>query len=177
LNGSYTVFREVQKFRQWWVWVIVLFVGTIAWYGGVQQILLKRPFGNNPAPDGVMIMLWGIFGVLFPVLFLSLKLITEVRSDGLYVHFFPLQFHTHKISFEEIESYDIRQYSAMKEYGGYGIRYGKSGKAYNISGNRGLQLQFRDGKSLLIGSQRSEEFVMALESTSGIRRKTTADAP
>ena len=159
------------------MWVIVLFVGAIAWYGGVQQILLKKPFGSNPAPDAIMIMLWAIFGVLFPLLFFSLKLDTEVRSDGLYVYFFPLQFQTQKISFEQIKSFDIREYSAMKEFGGYGIRYGKSGKAFNISGNRGVQLHFHDGKSLLIGSQRSEEFVMAIESASGIRRKPAEGAP
>jgi hypothetical protein len=39
------------------------------------------------------------------------------------------------------------------EYGGWGIKYGKMGKAYNVSGNRGVQLEFTDGKRLLIGSQ------------------------
>jgi len=174
LNGNYSMFREIQKFRQLWVWILVMFVGAIAWYGGVQQIVLKKPFGNNPAPDAIMIMLWVIFGGLFPVFFFSLKLVTEVRSDGLYIRFFPLLFHEHKISFEEIKSYEIRTYSAMKEYGGYGIRYGKNGKAYNISGNRGVQFEFLDGKRLMVGSQRSEEFIMAFESASGLRRKSSS---
>ena len=156
------------------MWGLVLFVGGIAWYGGVQQIILKKPFGNNPAPDGIMIMLWVIFGGFFPALFFALKLVTEVRSDGLYIRFFPLQFHAHKISFDEMKSFEIRRYSAIKEYGGYGIRYGKSGKAYNISGGRGVQFEFHEGKPLLVGSQRCEEFVAALESVSGIRRKISS---
>jgi len=169
LNPSYSIFTEVQRFRQWWVWLLVLFVAGIAWYGAVQQIVLKKPFGNNPAPNSVMIMIWVIFGVLFPVLFYSLKLVTEVRYDGLYIRFFPLQFHAHKISFEEIKTYEIRTYSALKEYGGYGIRYGKSGKAYNISGNRGVQFEFLDGKRLLIGTQKPEEFIQKLNTASGKR--------
>lgn len=164
MNGSYSIFREVQRFRQWWVWLLVLFVAGMAWYGFVQQIVLKRPFGNNPAPDAVMIMIWVIFGVLFPAFFCSLKLVTEVRSDGLYVWFFPLQFHSHKISYTEVKTYEIHTYSAMKEYGGYGIRQGKKGKAYNVSGNRGIQFEFQDGKSMLIGSQKPEEFAQALRS-------------
>ena len=142
----------------------MLFVTGMAWYGFIQQIVLKKPFGSNPAPDAVMIMIWAIFGVLFPFLFYSLRLITEVRYDGLYIRFFPLQFHKHKISLGEIKKYEIRTYSALKEYGGYGIRYGKNGKAYNVSGNRGVQLEFQDGKRLLIGSQRPEELVSALAS-------------
>ena len=175
MNGSYSIFREVQKLRQWWVWGIVLFVGAMAWYGGIQQIVLKKPFGSHPAPDAVMIMLWVIFGVLFPVFFISLKLVTEVRSDGLHIQFFPLLFHTQKIAFEEIESFEIRTYSALKEYGGYGIRYGKNGKAYNISGSRGVQFQLHDGKGLLLGTQKPEELAAALESASGLRRKSSPE--
>ena len=167
MNTSYTVFREVQRFRQWWVWLLVLFVAGLAWYGGIQQIVLKKPFGNNPAPDSVMIVIWAIFGVLLPALFLSLKLVTDVRSDSLYVRLYPLQFHMHKISYAEIKTYEIRTYSAMKEYGGYGIRYGAKGKAYNVRGNKGIQFEFIDGKHLLIGTQRPEEFRQALESVMG----------
>ncbi len=164
MNGNYSIFREVQRFRQWWVWILLLFVMGMAWYGAVQQIVLKKPFGSNPAPDAIMIMIWAIFGVFFPLIFYSMRLVTEVRSDGLYIRFFPLQFHEQKISFEEIKKYEIRTYSALKEYGGYGIRYGKNGKAFNVSGNKGIQLELQDGKQLLIGTQRPEEFASALAS-------------
>ncbi len=167
MNANYSIFKEVQRFRQWWVWLLVLFVAGISWYGGFQQLVLKKPFGNNPAPDGVMIMIWAIFGLLFPALFFSLKLVSEVRYDGLYVRFFPFQFHSHKISFEEIKTYKMRTYSALKEFGGYGIRYGKKGKAYNVGGNKGIQFEFTDGKPLLIGTQKPEEFILALDTASG----------
>jgi hypothetical protein len=149
------------------VWLLVLIVCGVSWYGFIQQIVLKKPFGNNPAPDPVMIMLWVIFGIFFPVLFYSLKLVTEVRYDALYVRYFPLQFHSHKISYGEIKNYEIRTYSALKEYGGYGIRYGKKGKAYNVYGNKGIQLEFQDGKRLLIGTQRPEELLQALATVAG----------
>lgn len=171
MNTSYSIFTEVQRFRQWWVWLLVLLVAGVSWYGFIQQIVLNKPFGNNPAPDPVMIMIWVIFGLFFPALFYSLKLVTEVRYDSLYVRFFPLQFHSHKISYGEIKNYEIRTYSALKEYGGYGIRYGTKGKAYNVYGNRGIQFEFLDGKRLLIGSQRPEELIQALRSVA--RRKTT----
>jgi len=164
LNTNHSIFTEVQRFRQWWVWLLVLLVAGVSWYGFIQQIVLKKPFGNNPAPDPVMIMIWVIFGLFFPVLFYSIKLVTEVRYDSLYVRYFPLQFHSHKISYGEIKNYEIRTYSALKEYGGYGIRQGTKGKAYNVSGNKGIQFEFQDGKKLLIGTQKPEEFYSALSS-------------
>jgi hypothetical protein len=91
-------------------------------------------------------------------------LVTEVRYDSLYVRYDPLQFHSHKISYGEIRKYEIRTYSALKEYGGYGIRNGKKGKAYNVFGNKGIQFEFKDGKQLLVGTQRPEEFFSALTS-------------
>jgi hypothetical protein len=165
------MYTEVQRFRQWWVWLLVILIAGVSWYGFIQQIVLKKPFGSNPAPDPVMIMIWAIFGLFFPALFYSIKLVTEVRYDGLYVRFFPLQFHSNKISYEEIKDYEIRTYSALKEYGGYGIRLGKEGKAYNVYGNRGIQIEFLDGKRLLIGSQQPEQFLQALQS---VARKKTA---
>jgi hypothetical protein len=34
--------------------------------------------------------------------------------------------------------------------------------AYNVSGNRGVQLEFSNGKRLLIGSQRPEDLAAAI---------------
>jgi hypothetical protein len=47
------------------------------------------------------------------------------------------------------------------------IRYGKNGKAYNISGKRGVQFEFLDGKRLLIGTQKPKELIQALDTVSG----------
>ena len=44
-----------------------------------------------------------------------------------------------------------------------GTKNAAGGMAYNVSGNRGVKLRLADGKSLLIGSQRPEEFLLALQ--------------
>ena len=53
----------------------------------------------------------------------------------------------------------VRQYSPLTEYGGWGLRLGLFGKgtAYNVSGNKGLQLEFTDKKKLLIGTNKPDE--------------------
>jgi hypothetical protein len=56
----------------------------------------------------------------------------------------------------------VQTYRPIRDYGGWGIRYGRGGKAYNVSGNRGVMLELSDGQKLLIGSQRPEELANAI---------------
>jgi hypothetical protein len=163
-SRSLPAFREEQRFQQVWIWFLVLGIAALIWYSAIQQIILRRPFGSRPAPDTLLIIFWLLFGIGMPVFFLSARLVTEVRSDGIYVRFFPIHFSYHKISLGELKSFEVRKYNALREYGGWGIRYGPQGKAYNVGGNRGVQLVLTDGKRILIGSQRPEEFLSALQS-------------
>ncbi|WLR42037.1 DUF6141 family protein [Bacillus carboniphilus] len=59
------------------------------WYWFIQQIILGVSLGNNPAPNVVTMVLWLFFGIAFPVfMFRVLKLVTEVREEGIYIRFF-----------------------------------------------------------------------------------------
>ncbi len=108
----------------------------------------------------MFVILGGI--ILF---FISSRLLTEVRHDGLHIKFFPFHKAFIHFAFEDIASVTARQYSAISEYGGWGIRYGFGdiGRAYNARGNQGVQLVFRDGQKLLIGSQRAEELAKLIQ--------------
>jgi len=161
-------FSEVQRFRQTWIWVLILpislFLIILFGYGMVKQLILGHSWGSRPLSDtalAIMGPLWILFGIGLAYLFYSMKLITEVRNDGLYIRFFPL---THqKIPFEDIRRCEVRTYSPIREFGGWGIRYGRKAKAYNVSGNQGVQLELSNGKRLLIGSGRPEELARAIE--------------
>ena len=160
-------FSEIQKFNQRWLWILLLgssvFVVIFFGYGMIKQLVFGQMWGSRPMSNiALAIVAPGImlFTIGFTYLFYSLKLITEVRDDGLYVRFYPL---SHRIiHFEKIKSCEVKTYKPIKEYGGWGIRYGRKGKAYNISGNRGVQLELSKGKPLLIGSQKPEELAQAI---------------
>ena len=163
-----STFCEVQQFRKTWIWVLVLpislFLVILFDYGMVKQLILGHPWGSRPLSDTALTIV-GPLGVLFGIglalLFYSTKLIIEVRDDALLIRFFPL---THqKIPFEDIRHCEVRTYNPIREFGGWGIRYGRGGKAYNVSGNRGVQIELPTGKRLLIGSQRPEELARAVE--------------
>ena len=164
MSASY---REVQGFRQWWLWVLLLVtaLGTVGLFGyGIYvQVIQGTPWGDNPMSDTGLIVT-GVATTALTVglaaLLLSARLITEVRSDGLHIRFFPMRWKA--IPYESIASYQARTYHPIRDYGGWGIRWGREGKAYIVSGNQGLQLSLNDGRKVLIGSQRCQEFEAAV---------------
>jgi len=157
------MYREVQHFRQLLLWVLLLCIAGAAIYAIVEQLVLGKPFGDNPASDAVLIVIVVIFGFGFPLFFYLINLTTVVRGDGLYYRFFPMHLSFRKISFTNLKTYEVRTYSALREYGGWGIRWGLKGKAYNVSGNRGVQLELSNGERILIGSRRPDELAEALK--------------
>jgi len=162
-NGTLVLFREVQHFRQLWLWFIVLAIAGLAIYAVIQQLILEKPFGENPAPDPLVLGIGIIFGLALPAAFYVMNLTTEVRENGLYYRLSPFHWSFQRIDPSEIGKCEAVSYSPLRDYGGWGIRYGIAGKAYNISGNRGVQLDLVDGRRILIGSQKPDELATALQ--------------
>jgi hypothetical protein len=104
--------------------------------------------------------------------FTQLHLITEVHDDEIVVHFKWLW------KAKRIEIGDVREaaavtYRPLLDYGGWGIRLGRKGWAYNVSGNRGVELGLRNENNLMIGSQEPENLAAAIQermTTPGARR-------
>lgn len=85
---------------------------------------------------------------------------TQVEGNELRVRLVPLPFR--RIPLADVASAEVRTYRPLREYGGWGIRWGRAGMAYNARGNRGVQLVLKDGRRVLIGSQEPERLLAAL---------------
>jgi hypothetical protein len=166
-------FREEQRFRQMWIWLLILplCLGGLGFFGWamVEQLIRGRPVGSQPMSDLMLMIMGPLFILLLAGLLWMMwaaRLVTEVRNDGIHIRFFPFHRGFHGFLWEEIESFEARTYRPVLEYGGWGIRLGSNGKAYNVSGNRGLQLALGGARSgrVLIGTQRPDELAMAVES-------------
>lgn len=153
------LFHEKQRFRQWWVLLLLAVINARIIYGLILQIKHGIPFGNQPMSDNGLRWFAGLL-FLVTIVLLTTTLETRVKHDGIYVRFFPIHFKFKHISWADLNKCYVRTYSPLREYGGWGWRIGLSGRAYNVSGKKGLQLH-SDGKKLLIGTQKPEE----LEST------------
>lgn len=168
MNGeAVIIYREEQRFAGWLRWLVNI---TMAAAVLLSVFALRKEFAGQNPPDTPRLITAVIAGIgvpiLIAVLFFSLKLETEVRSDGLYVRYIPMHIHFRRFTPDDLSECYARQYKPIREYGGWGIRCGLfgRGRAYNVSGNKGVQLVFNNGKKLLIGSQRAEELEQAIRS-------------
>ncbi len=165
-------FSEEQRFSNFWLYVFVVIAFTIAIVPTVtalySQVVLGIPYGDEPATNQGLIVLLVILITMFVLtllLFKKMKLVTEVRGKGVFYRYPPFIPKFRKIGKEEIEKYEIRKYNPIREYSGWGIRYSwaKSGRAYNVKGNIGLQLYLKDGRKILFGTQRSDALKRAMD--------------
>jgi hypothetical protein len=152
------VFSEKQKFRQWWLWLPLVTVSGFMVYGIYQQIILKKPFGDNPANDTVLLLI-SLVPLIILVLFMFSELETEISDRGVSYKFFPFHWKSRTIVWGDIEKAFIRKYRPIIEYGGWGLRLGifGNGRLLSVSGNMGLQLILKSGKRLLLGTRKPEE--------------------
>lgn len=154
MNNQY-LFTETQKFRQWWLWIIILSIDIMLLIAVYNQVFLEESLGDKPMSNTGLIVT-SIVSILVTGLFLFLKLDTRIDTKGIYVRFFPIRVFFKFFAWDTINKAEVRQYKALLEYGGWGIRYG-NGKALNVSGNMGLQLIFKNNNKLLIGTNKPDE--------------------
>lgn len=157
------LFIERQKFKQCWLWLILLGVNGLFLFGVFKQVIAGQQFGNKPMSDTGLLIVTGL-AILLTLLFKNLRLDTQIKRNGIYVRFFPFHLKFKHYAWDTLTKSYVRQYSAITEYGGWGLRLGLfgKGKAYNVSGNIGLQLEFSNNKKLLIGTNKPDELTETL---------------
>ncbi len=141
------------------------------------QLFCKISIGILIAAIAIILFIKkGEFNVLIELLFVALlicvvvallaniKMVTQIRTDGIYVNYFPFHPWFDKYLWSDIDEVYLREYNAMSEYLGWGIKIGPSGKGYIHSGNIGIQISLFDKSKILIGTQRPEEIKEVLDS-------------
>jgi hypothetical protein len=146
-------YRETQRWTQPWLRLVVFGLAAAIWFVAYRQIVGADPVSGEPIFTVLLLASWVVAGIGIPALLLLSALRTEVRADGIYVRFAPFHRRWHGWRFDEIADIEPRQYSPLREYGGWGIRDGRHGRAYNVRGNQGVQLVLRSGRRVLIGTQ------------------------
>ncbi len=142
------LFNENQKFSQWWLWLILLSFPVFAVY----------PFDVNNLNFNYIVV-----SIAILVFFYFLELRVFVTEEGLYYQFFPIHIKKHVIKFTEIKKIEAVKYRPIIDYGGWGIKHGFNGKAYNVSGNFGVKIYLSNGKNILFGSKKYKKFEKVLK--------------
>lgn len=161
MDNTNKVFQEKQRFTQWWLWLILIVVGIVPLVVLFQQLFVGELFGDESASGAGKIVMAGSAS-LFMLLFWLFRLETHIDSERIHFRFVP--FVNREINWSEVKKAEVVNYGFV---GGWGIRWGTQyGTVYNVRGNKGLALELRDGKRLVLGTQKEEElknFVHQLE--------------
>mgnify|MGYP005658476005 FL=1 len=160
------IFFESQKFDRKWIWAIFsILIGSVCipfglvWYLVLSMtkhsfIIIMVSIGFIPAV------------ILLPIawcLALICRMDTEVNRDSITVKCSPSPFNwmSVKYPFQDIETMYHRSCRPIKEFGGYGVRwgFGNNGRAFLVSGAEGIQLLLKGGGKVFIGSKKANHFI------------------
>lgn len=146
------IFKEEQKLNLWWLYIllgieaIIILSITFLAEGGMSWQQLKD------------IYFVPILGILLPFIIIYIiqqnRFSLEISKEGVSYRFWPFARKTKHIPFISINAMYIRKYDALGEYGGWGTKYrlwfNLKDKAFIFNdGNKGLQLELKNGKKLL----------------------------
>ena len=161
------LFREVQHF-----WSNRLMVAVWAVMAPFGLLLLFAPQSRQPVGVGLM-----VFGG--PLLLMVVSLKTELTTEGvLVVGFHPMRRGRRHIAVRSVVRAESVSYSPSGDFGGWGWRVGWGGEvAYNVHGNKGVRLTLHRNRTVLIGSQRPDDLVRALQACSGTGPEGSSTSP
>lgn len=159
-------FKETQKFN---IGLTTLILAPIFVY--LLFKILSLPY------FGVSFILKQYFFELFFLLVISIvwfivaiaKYEITVTENDLIIKFWPILSQGRVMPIETIKRAFVRKYNPILEYGGWGLPFMRflgsyNNRALNTRGNVGVQLFLKDGRYLLLGSQKSIELESVLQS-------------
>jgi len=151
-------YQETQKITSPWL-LLVLYSALLASIVVLGLLYFTAVLDHWESDDRAGAQILCITFLLIALLFLFSRLETKIDRLGVYVRFLPILVKWRFYPWEDIKSAAIRKYSPLMEYGGWGFRIGimGQGNAYTLSGKQGLQLEFKNGKKLLIGTKKEQE--------------------
>ena len=149
------VFKEEQRFTQTWL-IVLLSISTI-----IPLIIIVAEYYKGKTTLNELLLTIGIVVVSCGFIFFF-KLKTRIDEIGIHYQFLPFHLSLKTINWTEINKAYVKTYDPIGDFGGWGLKGGSlwnksKGKAINVSGDIGIQLELKNGQKLLIGTKKENE--------------------
>ena len=83
------LFTEDQRFRQWWLWLIILGTDAVFLFWVCKQLILKVQVGDNPMSDSALLA--STLGIILVTLLLFYtRLTTQIKKRRYLFEIFPI---------------------------------------------------------------------------------------
>jgi len=153
-------FKETQRYPAKWLWSlssigILLLAAITFWPWVFQGVSLQNLDYSTLIALGFLLLIIAYFA--------SSNLNLTLTHFGVTVRLRPWQLKPDLYPWENIAQVYIRKYDPIKEFGGWGLRASTKGNAVSLYGNTGLQLVFKRGDTLLIGTLQPESLSSAIQ--------------
>jgi hypothetical protein len=167
-NDSYdpqVIYREVQGFNHPAMWILIavidiVIIGNIVLMYLVQKKLIPSKPGDDLSATSFAVIsgLLIIFMLFLNWFLISLKLITEIRIDYLFIHLYPG--FKRKIEYSDVSKIETdSQYSFLR--GGWGYHLAPGWRCYNApgGGKTAIQITRKDNIKIIISSREQDMVV------------------
>jgi hypothetical protein len=117
-----------------------------------------QDFWNMIAP---IIILLSVFLLLWNV-----RLNWSISKTEFSFTFFPFVLKRRTYSMDDVDDIQVMKINSLKEFGGWGLRRGKLGKAYTTAGNHILHVKLKNGTPVnvsVLRPQQAQDFLDQLQ--------------
>lgn len=173
MKNEKILFFEEERFNQKWNLFLItpVCVGFILFqiYSLYSQLILKKPVGSDPLSDTWLILMSFLvipLMIFLIWLFSVTKLTVQVDSEKILIRFYPMV--KREVLLSDIKSFEIKEFNPIIDFGGWGLRYSIRWKTtgYIMKGKVGVHIHLKNGKNLLISSERANELFRVLKEIS-----------
>jgi hypothetical protein len=152
-----------KEWSSWPGWIQVVFWGAM--FIAMVKVSMSGPGSDQDRFWGLVVL--GIVAGAVQILLAGLSV--RLYRDRLVVGLGSLGLISRTIHFDQIVRTESVTYSPIREFGGWGVRWGKDGKkVWSARGNHAVVLHLKDGTRLYVGSDsphRLEERIRAVAGT------------
>jgi hypothetical protein len=162
LMNTAPLYREVQYYRHLPPFTLLTAVGTVfGWALVVWVGLMGRAIGAMTLPPWLALAIGLPLGVLLPLAYWRLKMVTEVLADRLVLHTGL----TGRVvlPYDQVVRVETRREGVHDDYNPRNIGVVRQTRtAYTVLSNDGVELTYRDGRMFLVGSTAPDELTAAV---------------
>lgn len=140
------LFTESERMDKTWILIPFITTNIITVTVGLFSVIKAKE------------MTWIEFFIFFSLInipLLALLIFTKFKviigTSGIAFQLQPFQIKKKTITWNEVSTASVVKYNPMRDYGGWGLKRGKKGLAYTISGSYGVYLEMKEGKNIMVG--------------------------
>jgi len=155
-SGQRWVYTETQNPP--WLSVLVIGVGALVIAEAIDNWSTKPEMAYLLLACGLAVfLLWGGLGI-------------SVTAEYVTVRLGLVGMRLLRMKVADIDDACCHEFSPLRNFGGYGIRFNREMTAFFFSGNRGVKLRAKNGRQFLIGSDHPERLTAVVCEAMGIYR-------